>query len=245
MTTDQDIDTQEGIFRYLDSGYRVKGQSVRRLANGGMEMAVVVKGTIKGTSTESEIATGASGDVFVSQHSARYQELSRLGQGWSTMQTAATAALVARPTTLTGLELWNGSTGGLCLVIDRLFSHWLVQSTTALGSGAGIYAMVTAAKAAPSTASLVIVGNSGKAYTGSVIPAVGTTVTANGWFPFGSSVKHESAGAVVPGGILEALVEGRLIVPPQCSLCVTVVSGYAADTFTSGATWYETAMTNL
>ena len=50
---------------------------------------------------------------------------------------------------------------------------------------------------------------------------------------------RESAGSVVPAGILTAEIRGRIIVPPQCALCVQVVSGYVADTFCSGAAWFE------
>ncbi len=202
-------------------------------------MTTVVSGTVRGTSgTELEMSVDPSGNQFVQFGEMPYTELSRLGQGWQTMATSAVAALVIRPSTVAALELWNGSSTA-SLIVDRIFSHELVTSTTGLGGGAGIYAMVTTVKAAPSTASLTIVGNSGKAYNGLVIPAVGTTVVANGWFPWGPALKKESAGAVVPGGILDAPVNGRLIVPPQCSLCVHVVSGYVGDTFTSGASWYE------
>ncbi len=74
--------------------------------------------------------------------------------------------------------------------------------------------MVTTVKAAPSSAGLAVVGNNGKTYNGAVINAVGTTVVANGWFPWGPAVKKESAGAVIPGGGMEAQVNGRILVPP-------------------------------
>ena len=175
-----------------------------------------------------------------------YTEMTRLGQGWAAMAVLAVAGAVARPTTTAAFEVWNGnSQGGASLIIDRLFSHELVTSTTGLGGGAGIYAQVTTVKAAPSAGANVIVrGNSGKAYGGSVVCGLGTTVIDSGWFPWGPTVKKESAGAVVPGGILWVDVGGRLIVPPGCSLCIHVVSGYAGDTFTSGAGWYERVITN-
>ena len=185
------------------------------------------------------VATNPVGDVMVNQGAyPRYTEATRRGNGYATMATAAVAALVVRPTVTAALEIFN-NTPGKVLVIDRLFSHWLVQSTTALGSGAGIYAMVTLPKAAPTDAALAINSLSGKpASTKTVLTAASTTVVDNGWFPYGSMAKHESAGAVVPGGILESLIEGRLVVPYSCSLCIHVVSGYTGDTFTSGAAWY-------
>ena len=176
--------------------------------------------------------------LLVAQGAPRYAELSRKGNGYATMATGAVAALVVRPGVTAALEIFNNQAGKV-LVVDRLFSHELVTSTTGLGGGAGIYAMVTLPKDAPTDAALAINSLSGKpAQTKTVKTAASTTVVDNGWFPYGGTVKKESAGAVVPGGILEALVEGRLRVPYGCSLCIHVVSGYAGDTFTSGAAWY-------
>ena len=180
------------------------------------------------------------GDLLVAGGAVpRYAEMARRGNGYSTMATGAVAALVVRPGTTAALEIQN-VTAGKVMVVDRLFSHWLVQSTTALGSGAGIYAMVTQPVNVDITdAALAIRSLSGKPpQNKTVLTAASTTVVDNGWFPYGTTVKHESAGAVVPGGTLEALIEGRLLVPPRCSLCIHVVSGYTADTFTSGAAWY-------
>lgn len=179
------------------------------------------------------------GEQLMAQGSPSRMEPTRDGGMYATMATSAVAALVARPTTTAALEIYNNMTQA-SLVITRLFSHWLVQSTTALGSGSGLYAMVTLPKAAPTDAALAVTSLSGKpATTKHVLTAASTTVADNGWFPYGNSVKHESAGAVVPGGILEARLDGEIIVPPQCSLCIHVVSGYTGDTFTSGAAWQE------
>lgn len=176
-----------------------------------------------------------------------YAEMTRLGDGWSAMAVLAVAGLVVRPTTAAAFEIWNGyAAGGKSLIIDRLFTHELVTSTTGLGGGANIWAQVTAAKSAPSAgANVTVRGNSGKAYGGSVICALGTTVTDSGWFPWGPALKKESAGAVVPGGAAYVEVGGRLIVPPGSSLCIHVVSGYTGDTFCSGAGWYERTISNV
>lgn len=202
-------------------------------------MSVLVQGYIKGTANNVPLATDPSGALMVDQFGLPYQEITRTGGGYATMATSAVAALVIRPSTVAALEIFNGySSGGPSLVIDRIFSHNLVAVAN---SSMGLYAMVTTPKAAPSSASLAITGNSGKAYTGAVVNAVGTTVTANGWYPWGP------AGNVVtvttPGVTLEAKVEGRIIVPPGCSLCVHVVASTTSATFTSGASWYEYTFT--
>ncbi len=47
----------------------------------------------------------------------------------------------------------------------------------------------------------------------------------------------------MPFGAVIAEVDGRLIVPPQCSLCLHAVSSLVGQTFTQGATWYEEQLT--
>lgn len=195
-------------------------------------------GSAAGTQT---LAQGNEFDeAIVAQGQMPYTEIVRQGQQWSTMATAAVAALVVRPSTTAALELWNGyPAGGKSLVIDRIFTHNLVGVAN---SAMGMYAMVTTVKAAPSSASLVVNGGSGKAYGGPVINAVSTTVVANGWFPFGMG--GNVVTVTTPGITLEAKVEGRLIVPPGASLCIHVVASTTGATFTSGASWAEVQLTN-
>lgn len=201
----------------------------------------ILKGLIRGGkagATQSAQFNGL-GDLLVAAGGVpRYTEAARRGNGYATMATSAVAALVVRPTTTAALEIYNNNQGKV-MVIDRIFAHELVTSTTGLGGGAVQYAMVTLPKAAPTDAALAINSLSGKPpQTRTVLTAASQTVVDNGWFPYGSTVKKESAGAVVPGGGLEALIEGRLLVPYGCSLCLHVVSGYTGDTFTNGSAWY-------
>ena len=203
-------------------------------------MKTSIAGLFRGGRGELEAQFNGLGDLFVAQGAApRYAEMARRGNGYATMATSAVAALVVRPTTTAALEIQN-VTPGKVMVIDRIFAHELVTSTTGLGGGAVQYAMVTRPVAAAITdAALVIASLSGKAPLGKgALTAASTTVVDNGWFPYGSTVKKESAGAVVPGGGIEALIEGRLLVPYMHSLCLHVVSGYTGDTFTNGASWY-------
>ena len=64
----------------------------------------------------------------------------------------------------------------------------------------------------------------------------------SGWFPW-TAAYQKGAGGVVPFGAVLAEVDGRLIVPPQCSLCLHVVSSLVGQTFTQGASWYEEQLT--
>jgi hypothetical protein len=181
------------------------------------------------------------GEQFVAQGLPPYTEMTRKGNGWATMSVTAVAGLVVRPTTVCALELWNGyGAGGPSLIVDRMFFFNLVS--TAVVEGFSGWAQVTAAKAAPSSAALAIRGNSGKAYGGSALNAIGTTVLDAGWFPW-SNAYNKAAGGVVPFGAVCVEVAGRLIVPPGSSLCLHVVSSLVGQTFTQGASWYEETLT--
>ena len=190
------------------------------------------------------LATAAGnqlGELLVSGGLPPYTESTRRGTGWATMSTAAVAGLVVRPTTVAAFEIFNGyATGGKSLIVDRLFWHNLV-STNVIESFTG-WAAVTAAKATVTSGSFVVRGSNGKAYGGPVIAAAGTTVIDSGWFPWGQGFT-KGAGGVVPHGVICAEVNGRLIVPPQCSLCLHVVSSLVGQTFTQGASWFEEQLT--
>jgi hypothetical protein len=157
------------------------------------------------------------------------------------MSTAAVAGLVVRPTTTAAFEIFNGhAAGGKSLIIDQLFYFNLVSTNVVEGFSG--WAQVTAAKAAVTSGSFVVRGSSGKPYGGPVIAAASTTVIDSGWFPW-TNAYQKGAGGVVPFGAVIAEVDGRLIVPPQCSLCLHVVSSLVGQTFTQGARWYEEQLT--
>lgn len=171
----------------------------------------------------------------------RGAEMSRKGRHWSCMNTSAIAGLVVRPSTVAALELWNGySAGGASMIIDRVFAFNLVSTNVI--EGFSLWAGVASVKSSPSSASLVTRGSSGKPYNGAVVNAVGTTVVDPGWFPW-TNAYQKGAGGVVPFGAVCADVDGRLIVPPGCSLCLHVVSSLVGQTFTVGASWTEEQIT--
>ena len=206
-------------------------------------MADAVQGAIRNgvISAQSTIALNQLGEQLAASGLPRGTEMVRRGTAWATMSTAAVAGLVVRPTTTAAFEIFNGyAAGGKSLIIDQLFYFNLV-STNVIESFSG-WAAVTAAKAAVTSGSFVVRGSSGKGYGGPVIAAASTTVTDSGWFPW-TNAFSKGAGGVVPHGAVIAEVDGRLIVPPQCSLCLHVVSSLVGQTFTQGARWYEEQIT--
>lgn len=191
-----------------------------------------------------DVEMNAARDLLLAQGALPYTEMTRKGNGWGTMATGAVAGLVVRPTTVAALEIFNNAAlGGLSLVIDRIFSNNLV-STNVIESFQ-LYAMVTVPKAAPTDAALAINSMSGKpAAAKTVLTAASTTVVDNGWFPWGQSFTKGAGGTVPHGGIV-AEVNGRLIVPPQCSLCLHTLASLVGQTFTHGAIWYSEQLTLL
>lgn len=193
-------------------------------------------------SAQAQVQLNEKGEQLVSYGLPPWAEMTRKGNAWGTMSTSAVAGLVVRPSTAAALELWNGyPTGGKSLIIDRIFAFNLVSTNVV--EGFSQWAMVTTTKSAPSSASLTVNSLQGnKVYAGPVVNAVGTTVVANGWFPW-TQAYQKGAGGVVPFGAVIGYVDGRLIVPPQCSLCLHVVSSLVGQTFTQGAFWYEEQLT--
>ena len=194
-----------------------------------------------GRYSQAQAASNEFAEQLVASGLPPYTEMARKGRGWSTMSVTAVAALVVRPTTVCAFELWNGNAvGSYSLIIDRLW--WFNLVSTAAAEAFSGWAQVTTSKTAPSSAALAIRGNTGKAYQGAAITAIGTTVVDSGWFPWGNTFGLVSGG-VTPLGALEARVEGRLIVPPQCSLCLHAVASLVGQTFTQGPSWYEDVLT--
>ena len=209
-------------------------------------MADAIQGVIHSpnyTSQQTSLAANEKGEQITASGLPPYTEMARKGNGWGTMSTAAVAGLVVRPSTVAAFEIFNGyATGGKSLIIDRLFWFNLVSAQVAQGFTG--WACVTAAKAAVTSGSFVVRGNTGKGYGGPVIAAASTTILDSGWFPWAvGSAKVVEATVTPNGGAIGCDVGGRLIVPPQCSLCLHAVAQTTASTFTQGAMWYEEQVT--
>ncbi len=176
------------------------------------------------------------GEALVAQGQLPYAEMTRQGQGWSTMSVTALAALVTRPTTTAGFEIRNNyAAAGKCLVIDRIFCEW--RLATAVASSAVMYYMV-GPQAAITAGAFTIRGHSGKAYGGEVTCAISQAVADLGWFPVGNSITAALAAAT-PNGGQDSRIEGRIVVQPGHALSLHVVASVTGDTFIQGASWYE------
>ncbi len=155
------------------------------------------------------------------------------------MTPTAVAALVVRPTTVAAITFWNGENPlGKDLVLDRIFALNLV--TTAAETFASLWYCVHEAMSKPTNDIVTLLGTGdGRVQGSNVIVDQGATVINDGWFPAGIGSQAEAAG-VLPGGLLEWEVKGRIKVPPGHGLSLHVVSGVVGDTFQPGAAWHRT-----
>lgn len=180
-------------------------------------------------------------ELLVAQGLPPYAEMTRKGGGWS-MQTATLfAPLVAIPTTVAALEIYNNMSKD-SLIIDTLFASQVLS--TAASQTYAIYACVSTTKAAPANTAIKMFSSSGRdvretTAAGPIIAGIGTTVVANGWRPWGT-VQAWGTATATPGNAWHVDIDGKLIVPPKRALLLHVVGALAtASTFQVGASFYE------
>lgn len=189
-------------------------------------------------------AQSTAGNVLMAQGLPSYAEIMRQGDGWTVGTSTLFAPLVAYPTTTAALEVYNN--GSRVMVVSELYAAQILS--TAATQTYSIFSMVTTAKAVPTLTALSVFSLSGKAIVtptaaGEIVTGVGTTVVANGWRPYGS-VQSWGTAAATPGNAWSVPVDGKLIVPPGCSVCVHVVGSLAtASTFQAGLSFNWATMT--
>ncbi len=185
--------------------------------------------------------TLSTAGLFVALDSPPYFEITRQGGHWNAISAAGTP-LVVIPTTLCILELFNNTQSGVNMVVTDMFLFHLLG--TANLHQLSVWAEVTPPKAIPSLSAISIGSQSGRApYTSTVgshvVSAAGTTVVSAGWRPWGTPGSGVVSTAL-PGEAWSAPVDGKMIVPPGCSLAITAVDALAtASSVQVGASWVE------
>lgn len=182
--------------------------------------------------------------LLVTQDMPASAEMSRLGQSWTVGTSTLFAPLTAYPTTTAALEVYNNGTR--TFLVSELYAAQILA--TAAAQTYAIFAMVSTKKAVPSLTAMSVFSNTGKPFltptaTSEIVTGVGTTVIANGWKPQGPPQAWGTATAT-PGNAWSVPVDGKLIVPPGCSLCLHVVGALAtASTFQVGCSFFINGMT--
>lgn len=194
--------------------------------------------------TQVNIGADQQKHALVALGNPSYMETSRRGQGYNVSLASGVAPLVAVPTTVAALEVFNNSATRI-MVIRDLYAFRLLG--TAAAQTWSVWAMVTTTKAAPSLTALTVYSTEGKSSvtptaSSELVTGVGTTVVANGWRPYGFPVGYITEGAV-PNAAMSVEISGRIIVPKNCSLCLHAVGATVAGTLTLGFSFDWVAMT--
>ena len=159
------------------------------------------------------------------------------GYGWSAMATAAVASLVVRPGTTAQVTFYNNTAKNF--VIERAFSHNLVAA--AVTDSVLWLCVHPIGMTAPTNDITVRNSLSGLTAGTEGILDVGATVVDNGWFPWGASIYDLTV--TTPGGVLNAEVAGRIVLPPTAGISMSVVSSVTTATFCGGLTYYSVPIT--
>ncbi len=176
-----------------------------------------------GLSAEVDAAADAQKNLLTAQGNPAYAETRRRGDGWAVASATAFAALVDVPTTTARVEFYNN--GARVAVVSDLHCFRLLG--TAVGVGEGIWACVTTQKAVPTLTALTLYSMNGKAFvvptaTSEMVTGVGTTIVANGWMPYGNGFGY--LAAATPGASWSVPIDGKIQIPPGCSLCLQIVA---------------------
>lgn len=186
-------------------------------------------------SAQVNIGADVNKNLLTSLGTPFYTETSRLGQGYTVQLSSGVAPLAALPTTTAALEVYNNHPTKVMVVRDLFI--WRLLGTAAAQSHS-IWAMVTTQKAAPSLSALTVYSLSGRASvtptaTSEIVTGAGTTVVANGWRPYGNPWPLATEAAT-PEGAMSVDINGRLIIPKGCSLCLHAVAATAVGTVILG-----------
>ena len=164
------------------------------------------------------------------------------GYAYEAMATAALASLIVRPSTLSQLTLYNNTTNKV-FVIERAFAHNLVS----IANGQfGIWLCVHPTGMAIPAGNNITIRNSlsGQAPNTSVgVVDTAEAVANDGWFPWGES--GTSVTTTVPGSLAQALVNGRILLPPTAGISIQSVAQTAVVTTVCGFHWFVVPASEL
>jgi len=182
------------------------------------------------------VKTTENGEIVIADISRIW---TRKGYGLQAMATAAVASLVVRPTTTAMATLYNNTSKNF--VIERVFGHNLVGVAD---SAFSIWLCVhPIGMTAPTNDITVRNSTSGLTAATEGIFDNGATVIDNGWFPWGTS--DHTVTVTTPGGVVEANVNGRIVVPPTGAISMSVVANTTGVTITAGFHWYSVPVTEF
>lgn len=192
-----------------------------------------------GADAEVAVSADKQRNLLIAQGNPEYMETRRRGDAWTIFTTTAITPLAALPTTTARLELWNN--GSRVAVVSDLHAYRLTATTVVQSSV--LFACVTTVKATPSAFTAQnFFSLSGKDFitpveTSEMVTGIGTTIVANGWQPYGPPITR-ILQAATPGEGWSVPINGKLQIPPGCSLALQICASVAtASSFHIGVTF--------
>lgn len=172
-----------------------------------------------------------------------YIDLARVwtakGYGYQVMATAAVACLIVRPTTVAIAQFYNNTSKNF--VIDRVFAHNLVSIAN---GNFGIWLCVNPIGTTAPTNDITIRNSTiGLAASAEGIFDAGPNVIDSGWFPWGES--GITITATVPGSLAQALIDGKIIIPPTAALSISCVGQTAVVTVCVGLHYFSVPVSEM
>jgi hypothetical protein len=161
------------------------------------------------------------------------------GYGYQAMAGTAVACVIVRPTTTAIISFFNNTAKNF--VIERVFAHNLVSIANGqFGIWLCVHPIGTTAGTNDVAPRNSTIGSA--AATEGVFDA-GATVADNGWFPWGES--QTSVTATVPGSLAQALVNGRIVIPPTAALSCSCVGQTAVVTVCMGLHYFSVPVSEM
>ncbi len=211
-------------------------------------MPTLVKAIQRILRTEKNLECSESGSLFTAPGAAKFEDICRSGKLFSVITTTATVSCTAIPTTTAGVGLFNTEPdGGRSIIIDAIFANQITCQN--ILSQYGLIYVLGQTRVAALSGALVIRKMNGLGPNadsicdakagGAILDAV--TGVAIGWTPIGPTANTSVVS--LPGCVLYAEVDGRIIVPPGHQFGVNVMGGDATGTWNCGVIWHEKQIT--
>ena len=200
------------------------------------------------TSTELEAQSTDQGEALVAAGMAPFEEITRQGFAYHVQSTTPTVSVVALPTTTAGIGFFNSAADrGKSAIIDAIWATNIVAHST-LGQAGLIYVVGQTRVAALTNVFTVRKSNgNGPGASNVLLAATGGAVldsvtgVAIGWMPIGPSINNSVVS--LPGNVIFAPVNGRIIVPPGRQFGVNIIASNVEYTWNIGVMWHEKVLT--
>lgn len=188
-------------------------------------------------------------EQLVALGASPYGEIVKIGRAFETKSAAALAAVVAVPTVVNMLSIWNGEPdNGRSLVIDRVWGLNVVSTAVAsqctlIGCLGQTRVQAIAASAFAKNALNGNAGNDTKVIASIANLDAVTGVVANWRVLPGQTGGLKTGAAATPGYFANSQVDGRIIVPPGRLFAMHVLANVIGETFIGGIEWHERKLT--